>query len=253
MQLIDTHCHIHSDDYKLDANEVYRRAIIGGVTKIICVGTNVSDSKLAAEWAMMHKNSWASIGVHPHEAKHGTAGLEDILKDESWAPKVVAIGEIGLDYFYEHSDRQTQMKVFEAQLQIANDANLPVIFHVREAFDDFWSIIDKFPNIRGVLHSFTDTQANADKALQRGLYIGINGIATFTKDKNQQNMYKNLPLEKVLLETDAPYLTPVPHRGKLNEPVFVREVARYLSTVRSTSVDELALLTTHNATNLFHF
>lgn len=249
MQLIDTHCHIHSADYKLDSDEVYQRALNSGVSKMICVGTDVNDSRLAIDFASNHSAAFASIGVHPHEAKHGTEGLKELVAQK----KVVAVGEIGLDYFYEHSDRKTQMEVFESQLQIANDANLPVIFHVREAFDDFWTIIDKFPNIRGVLHSFTDTQANADKALKKGLYIGINGIVTFTKDQNQQDMYKSLPLEKILLETDAPYLTPVPHRGKLNEPVFVREVARYLSTVRSTSVDELALLTTHNATNLFNF
>lgn len=249
MQLIDTHCHIHSADYKLASDEVYQTALNSGVSKMICVGTDVSDSRLAIDFAANHSAAFASIGVHPHEAKHGIDGLKELVNQK----KVVAVGEIGLDYFYEHSDKKTQMEVFEAQLQIAADANLPVIFHVREAFDDFWPIVDKFTDIKGVLHSFTDTQANAYKALQRGLYIGINGIATFTKDQNQQDMYKGLPLEKILLETDAPYLTPVPHRGKLNEPVFVREVARYLSTVRSTSVDELALLTTHNATNLFHF
>lgn len=247
MQLIDTHCHIHSSDYKLDPEKVYQNAIDAGVSKLICVGTNVADSKLAIQFAAGHKAVFASVGVHPHEAKHGVDGLKDLVNQD----RVVAIGEIGLDYFYNHSDRQAQIDIFEAQLQMANDANLPVIFHVRDAFDDFWPIIDKFPGIKGVLHSFTDSQENADKAIERGFYIGVNGIATFTKDEVQQQMYTNLPLDKIVLETDSPYLTPVPHRGKLNEPVFVREVARYLSTVRSTSVDELALQTTRNATNLF--
>ncbi|MDO8335856.1 MAG: TatD family hydrolase [Candidatus Saccharibacteria bacterium] len=248
MKLIDTHCHIHSSDYKIDSNEAYQRAIDGGVTKMICVGTDVVDSKLAISFANNHEGVFASVGVHPHEAKHGIAGLKELVSEN----KVVAIGEIGLDYFYEHSDRQAQIEIFEQQLQIADDANLPVIFHVREAFDDFWPIVSKFPNIRGVLHSFTDSQANANKAIESGFFIGVNGIATFTKDAAQQQVYSQLPLDKIILETDSPYLTPVPHRGKLNEPVFVREVARYLCTVRSTSVDELALLTTQNATNLFH-
>lgn len=247
MTLIDTHCHIHSADYKLDNEKVYQNALQSGVEKMICVGTDVADSKLAVEFANSHDGVSASVGVHPHEAKHGIDGLNDLANGD----KVVAIGEIGLDYFYEHSDRHTQMDVFEQQLQIAQDNNLPVIFHVREAFDDFWPIVDKFPGIRGVLHSFTDTQENADKAIERGFYIGINGIATFTKDEAQKELYASLPIDKIILETDAPYLTPTPYRGKLNEPVFVREVARYLSTARSTSVDELALLTTQNATNLF--
>jgi TatD DNase family protein len=248
MQLIDTHCHIHSTDYKIDREKAYQNAIDAGVLKIICVGTDIADSKLAIEFANNHEAAFASVGVHPHEAKHGIEGLKELVSQN----KVVAIGEIGLDYFYNHTDSQTQKDIFEQQLAIASESNLPVIFHVREAFDDFWPIIDKFPNIKGVLHSFTDTQANVEKALERGFCIGVNGIATFTKDAAQQHMYANLPLDKIVLETDSPYLTPVPHRGKLNEPAFVSEVARYLSTARSTSVDELALLTTHNATNLFH-
>ncbi len=248
MKLIDTHCHIHSTDYKIDREEVYSRAIDAGVEKIICVGTDVADSKLAIGFAKNHEAAFASIGVHPHESKHGISGLKELIDGD----KVVAIGEIGLDYFYEHSDRNIQMAIFESQLQIASDANLPVIFHVREAFDDFWSIIDKFPDIKGVLHSFTDSQINLDKALSRGFLIGVNGISTFTKDSNQQAMFKQIPLENIVLETDSPYLTPISRRGSVNEPAFVSEVAEYLSTVQLTSVDELALRTTHNATNLFH-
>lgn len=248
MKLIDTHCHIHSADYKLDSEQVYQNALQSGVEKIICVGTDVADSKLATEFASKHEGVFASVGVHPHEAKHGIEGLKELASKS----KVVAIGEIGLDYFYEHSDRQTQIDILEQQLQIADTNNLPVIFHVREAFDDFWPVVEKFPNIKGVLHSFTDSQENAEKAIEKGFLIGINGIATFTKDTAQQQVYASVPIDKIILETDSPYLTPVPYRGKLNEPVFVREVARYLSTVRSTSVDELALQTTRNATNLFH-
>lgn len=248
MNFVDTHCHIHSSDYKLDSEEVFKRALKTGVTKMICVGTDVSDSRLACSFALKHEGVFASVGVHPHEAKHGIEGIESLAGQK----KVVAVGEIGLDYYYEHSDRDVQIETFEKQLQIAVDHNLPVIFHVREAFDDFWPVLDNFRAVKGVVHSFTDTQKNLDEALSRGLFIGVNGISTFTKDAKQQEMFKNIPLKNLLLETDAPYLTPVSSRGKVNEPVFVREVAEYLSTAQSTSVDELALQTTHNATFLFH-
>ncbi len=247
MQLIDTHCHIHSTDYKLDREIAYKNAIDAGVSKLICVGTDVADSKLAVQFANDHPAAFASVGVHPHEAKHGLDGLKDLITQN----KIVAIGEIGLDYFYNHSDRQTQIDIFEAQLQIASDADLPVIFHVREAFDDFWPIIDKFSGIKGVLHSFTDSQENAEKALERGLYVGVNGIATFTKDEAQKQMYANLPLEKIILETDSPYLTPVPHRGIVNEPAFMTHVAHHLANLQAINLEELSRATERNATKLF--
>lgn len=248
MQFIDTHCHIHSTDYKLDGEEVYKRAIEASVTKMICVGTDVKDSELAVKFATKHKNAFASVGVHPHEAKHGVGHLKSLIKQE----KVIAIGEIGLDYFYNHSDRRTQIKVFEQQIQLAVESDLPIIFHVREAYDDFWPILDKFPSVRGILHSFTDTQANVDKALQKGFYIGVNGISTFTKNARQKEMFANLPPSRVVLETDAPYLTPVDQRGKVNEPAFVVDVARHLSTIWSIPIDTIATQTTSNATQLFN-
>lgn len=248
MQFIDTHCHIHSRSYKLDSEEVYRRAVSAGIEKIICVGTDVEDSKQAVNFANTHEAAFASVGVHPHEAKHGVDGLAQLVNDK----KVVAIGEIGLDYFYEHSERKVQIEIFEQQLQLAVDNDLPIIFHVRNAFDDFWSVLANFSGVRGVLHSFTDSQAHLDKALSLGLFIGVNGIATFTKDETQKAMFRAIPTDRLLFETDAPYLTPLSRRGKVNEPVFVGEVAEYISTELSTSVDKLAAQTTHNATNLFH-
>ncbi len=248
MDLIDTHCHIHSSDYKLNADEAYNRALKESIIKMICVGTSVDDSRLAISFASNHENAFASVGVHPHEAKHGINGLQDIVGKN----KVVALGEIGLDYFYSHSEHDQQIAIFEQQLQIAKDNNLPVIFHVREAFDDFWPVINNFPGIRGVLHSFTDNMNNLEKALELGFYIGVNGISTFTKNIDQQAMFSQIPVDSLLLETDSPYLTPKSRRGNVNEPVFVREVAEYISAEQSTPVDELATRTTYNATNLFH-
>jgi TatD DNase family protein len=137
------------------------------------------------------------------------------------------------------------------QIQLALDHNLPIIFHVREAFDDFWPIFDNFRGIRGELHSFTDTRLNLDEGLKRGLYVGVNGISTFTKDPAQQTMFANIPLEKMLLETDAPFLTPVPFRGKVNEPAFVRTIAECQAVIRELPFEQIAAVTTANAHALF--
>ncbi len=252
MHFTDTHCHIHSHDYPLDAEQAYSTAVASGVSKMICVGTDVRDSTLAAEWAQTHENAWASCGVHPHEAKDGIKGMEQLLKNPVLAQKIVAIGETGLDYHYMHSSKNEQIAALEAQLQLALDYNVPVIFHVREAYEDFWAIFSHFQGVKGVLHSFSDTTATLEKALTNRLYIGINGIATFTKDKKQTALFTSVPMERLLLETDAPYLTPVPHRGKVNEPAYVRLVAECLSDLRSVSVGVIAQHSSHNATILFH-
>ena len=192
------------------------------------------------------------VGLHPHDATHGVAAIDDLktlLADEKG--RVVAIGECGLDYFYDNSPREKQIEMFEAQLQLALDHELPVIFHVREAFDDFWPILRNFSGIRGELHSFTDNQANLEKGLSENLYIGVNGISTFTKDEKQQVVFDMIPMEKMLLETDAPFLTPAPHRGKVNEPAFVRHVAEYHANRRGVELEHLARVTSANATKLF--
>jgi TatD DNase family protein len=156
-----------------------------------------------------------------------------------------------LEYFYNHTPHNVQIKALESQIQTALDNNLPVVFHVREAFDDFWPIFDNFHAIRGVLHSFTDNQTNLDKAFERGLYVGVNGISTFTKDPEQKRLYATIPLERMLLETDAPFLSPIPHRGVANEPARVVNVAEYHARLREITIDEIARVTTHNAVSLF--
>lgn len=244
--LIDTHCHIHEADYPLTVDEVLRHARDAGVEKMICVGTNEQSSAAAVAFASKHDNVFAAVGVHPHDTKDGYEAIHELAGKE-----VVAIGEIGLDYFYTHSPREVQITALESQLQTALDYNLPVIFHVREAFEDFWPIFDNFRGIRGVLHSFTDTQANLDAGLTRGLYVGVNGISTFTKDTAQQTLFKNLRLQKMVLETDAPFLTPMPKRGTVNEPAFVSYVAAHHATVRGISTEEIARVTTANASALF--
>lgn len=244
--LIDTHCHIHEADYQLPLDEVLKRAAVADVRKMIIVGTSEQSSKDAIACAAKHDNLYATVGVHPHDTKEGYGQIADLAKLGA-----VAVGEIGLDYYYNHSPRDVQIAALEAQIQTALDNNLPIIFHVREAFEDFWPVFDNFHGIRGELHSFTDTQANLEKGFERGLYVGINGISTFTKDPEQQKMYAAIPLAKMLLETDAPFLTPAPYRGTINEPAFVSEVAKFHARIRGIDPSEVAEVTTANAITLF--
>ena len=247
MQLTDTHCHIHESSYPLASQDVLARAHEAGITRMICVGTNEKSSEEAAAFAQNHEGVYFSIGVHPHDTKDGWEKLEALTK----APKLVAVGEIGLDYFYTHSPREVQLAALEAQLDLALQHDLPVIFHVREAFADFWPVFDNFKGIKGELHSFTDTPEHLEQALKRGLFIGVNGISTFTKSEAQRAMFASIPLERLLLETDAPFLTPAPFRGKVNEPAFVRQIAEFHAQARDISLDQIAHVSTANAQTLF--
>jgi len=257
MQLFDTHTHIFSADYPLDVEEVLARAQAAGVAGLICVGTTAQDSSLAVQFAQLRPDCWATVGLHPHDAKDGQEAfviMERLVSQGArHSPsKIVAIGECGLDYFYTHSPKDLQLAALRFQFELAQRAGLPMTFHVREAFDDFWPLFDEFPATRGVIHSFTDSQENLDKALTRGLYIGVNGIATFAKNDSQIEMYKRIPLERMVLETDAPFLTPVPLRGKVNESAYVSHVCKFLAELRQESEEEIAARTTQNALTLFN-
>ncbi len=220
---------------------------------MLVIGTTLEDSKLAVEFAEAYPNVWASIGVHPHEAeRHNAHEVEREFLKLAKNNKVVAVGECGLDYFYEHSPKSEQIAMLRAQLSVAKQTNLPLSFHVRDAYDDFWPILDEFAGLRGVLHSFTDTEVNLQIALERGLYLGVNGIATFSKDPNQQAMYKAIPLESLLLETDAPYLTPRPFRGKVCEPKHVMLTAEFIAEEKGLQNEQIARITTANARKLFN-
>ncbi len=265
MKLVDTHCHIHDSEggedhtrqlwekLGLNGEQLIARANQAEVEQMICVGTDLEDSRLAVQFAAAYDNCYASIGIHPHEAKRyvkdGTT-FKQLLKLGRSA-KVVAVGECGLDYFYSHSSPEDQATLLKLQLEAAIALKLPLIFHVRQAFSDFWPIFDAYPNIKGVLHSFTDSIATLEQALSRGLFIGVNGIATFAKSPDQLAMYKRIPLSRLLLETDSPYLTPTPYRGTVNEPKHVARVAEYLSALRSEPVTKLAAASTKNARLLF--
>lgn len=252
--LIDTHCHIHETSYPLDGDDVICRAHQAGVTRIICVGTNEASSIEAVEFASSRHGVFAAIGIHPYYAEAGLGDFAKLLESTAHDKKIVAIGEIGLDYYNNQSPREAQIQLLKSQIELALKYDLPIIFHVRDAYDDFWSVLDGFQGIRGVLHSFTDTLGNANEGLKRGLYIGINGISTFTKDETQKIMYSSIPLDKIILETDAPFLTPSPLRGKvkINEPAFIRNIAEYNSVIHQITFDEIANTTSVNACALFN-
>lgn len=247
--IIDSHCHIHDTQFYPEGREgVYQRAVEASV-QMILVGTSEADSREAVRFADTHDDAWAVAGVHPHDTKDGWQEIKVIIEEKS--KSLVGIGEIGLDYYYDNSPRLIQLQALEEQLQWAADNDLPVSFHVRDAFDDFWPVFDNFSGVRGVLHSFTDTTETLEKALGRGLYVGVNGISTFTKDTQQQDMFARIPLEKMLLETDAPFLTPKPFRGKMNEPAFVKLVAEHHASLRKCDSAEIVQATTANARALF--
>lgn len=268
MELVDTHCHIQSagldsgervtrelwaKETGLSGGAMVEAAAADGVTRLLCVGCDLEDSRLAVDFVQDYPNCWASIGIHPHEAQHYVSGGRKIPEFAALAtrPKVVAVGETGLDYYYDHSPKAAQIHMLEFQIELALAADLPMIFHVREAFDNFWPVFDSYSGIRGVVHSFTDSRENLEKALERGLYIGVNGIATFAKNPAQLDVYKAVPLNRLLLETDAPFLTPTPYRGSINEPKRLGAVADFLAGLRGEDRKKLAGETTGNARKLF--
>lgn len=254
MEFVDTHCHIHFVDYPMDPEEAIANAAAAGVTRLIVVGCTLEDSRMAVEFAAKHDNVWAAIGLHPHEGAvyaEDDDALQEFRKLAS-RPKVVAIGEIGLDYHYTHSPKEDQMAILKFQLDIAVEHNLPVIFHVRNAFDDFWPVYDSYPQIRGVIHSFSSNVSDMEAIVSRGLYVGLNGIMTFTKQQDQLEAAKRVPLKHLLLETDAPFLTPAPFRGKVGESKYVRTTGEFLAALREEKLETLAAATTTNAKELFH-
>ena len=269
MQFVDTHCHIHEAWKSVNgadataklwdkagrpaADDIIQRAVAGDVTKMLCIGTTLPDSKLAIEFVQGRPECRATIGLHPHEAKDYADEPEKLAAFAALAtkPGVVGVGECGLDYFYTHSSKAQQEKILRFQLELAHKHDLPLSFHVREAFDDFWPIFDEFKGLKGVIHSFSAGIPELEQILSRGLYVGLNGIMTFTKHVKQLDAAKAVPLDHLLLETDAPFLTPQPFRGSICEPRHVRVTAEFLAELRGETLPALATATTHNAHCLF--
>lgn len=255
-RFVDTHTHIHFADYGLDAEEVWNASKQSGVNRIIAVGCRLEDSEGAVAFARDHQGVWASVGIHPHEAREFLCNPESKSKlrqllVNAQKDKVVAVGEVGLDYHYEHSDKHEQKEILEYQLGLAQEYGLPVILHIRDAFNDFWPIFDQYEGLKGVVHSFSSTPKHLDEVLSRGLYVGLNGIITFTKEPSQLEAAKQVPLDRLLLETDAPYLTPKPYRGKICKPEYVKLVAQFLAELREESIEVIGDSSTANAIKIF--
>ncbi len=250
MSYFDTHCHIHSADYPNDAEIVLSDALASGVESLICVGTSFADSCLAIDFADSHKGvAFASVGLHPHDAKRTNELV--LISKLLYERRPVAIGEFGLDYHYNLSSRDEQIHAFKMQLEMAKTHELPAIFHVREAWDDFFSVIAHFPEVKGVVHSFTGGILEFRKIVKLGLYVGLNGIMTFTKDPRHSELLSGIDLDWVVLETDSPLLTPVPLRGTINTPANVSLVGEFLARELGLSAELVAQKTTVNAKRLF--
>lgn len=248
--LIDTHSHIHFDQFRDDLDDVLARAHQAGVDKILCVGVNDTDSAQAIAVARAYDNLWATAGLHPHDADRGIEAL-DAVADLARNHPVVAIGECGLDNFKSETTPEDQERALRYQIELAHELNLPMVLHVRDAFPDLWRILKDYPGTRGLIHCFTAGVPELDAALERGFYIALNGIMTFTKEQRQLDAAKAVPLDRLVLETDCPFLAPVPHRGQRNEPAYIADTAKFLAHLRDEPLEDLESATVHNTEALF--
>jgi len=252
MRLIDTHAHLTDRRFLEDLDDVIRRAESAGVERMVVCGYDIDSSREAVELASRRESVYATVGIHPHDSKNFDQNAPRILTELSRSAKVIAIGEIGLDYHYDFSPRADQLRAFAAQAELAADIGLPIVVHSRESDEDAMAVLDSVSLIHGcVLHYFSGYEDFATRALDRGFYIGFDGPLTYKNAARAQGVARMCPLDRILIETDCPYLTPVPFRGKRNEPAYVRLVAEELSRIRGVSVEEVAEATTRNALRLF--
>jgi len=232
------------------------RARDAGVGTLLAIGTGPGPEKLDAALPFAEQHDWiyTSVGIHPHEAKEVTPQHLDELARLAQHPKVIAWGEIGLDYFYDHSPRDVQATVFRSQMELAHTAKLPIIIHCRDAWDDCLALIEQHwrpTGLAGILHCFTGTLDHAKRGLDMGFLISFAGNSTYPKTQNIREVAKEIPLDRMLIETDSPFLAPQPYRGKRNEPAYVVEVAKTLATVRNLAPEEIAAATAANFRRLF--
>ena len=244
IEWIDTHCHVYEETIPGGADGALQAARDAGVTTMIVIGTDATTTQQAIAIAAAHSDVWATVGLHPHDAK---LGLDTVLPFVD-SPRVVGIGECGLDFFYDHSDRDVQRDVFAAQIDLANKHNLPLVIHTREAWADTFDVLDSVgvPE-RTIFHCFTGGENEARECVKRGAYLSFSGIVTFKTADDVREAALWCPPENMLLETDAPFLAPVPHRGRPNQPSLVPTVGTFIADLRGEPVAQLAQTTTRNA------
>jgi TatD DNase family protein len=251
---VDSHCHLDFPDFGPELDAVVQRARIAGVGTMLTIGTRLSAFEGVRAIAERYDDIWCSVGVHPHEAAVEPLNEAKALIDRAAHPRVVGIGEAGLDYFYEHSPRNDQIRNFRAHIEASRTTQLPLIVHARDADDDLCAILTeetKHGAFPGLIHCFSSTAKLAKTALDIGFYISISGIVTFKKADELRAIVANVPLDRLLVETDAPYLAPMPHRGKRNEPAFVRNTAETVARIKSVDLAALEAATTDNFFRLF--
>jgi len=256
MDLIDSHAHIDFPQFAEDRDVMLARARAAGVNTILAIGIGPGPERLdaAIPYAEVHDWIYTTVGIHPHEAKEVTQAHLDTLARLARHPKVIAWGEIGLDYYYDHSPRDVQQRVFRDQMELARAAKLPIIIHCRDAWSDCLNLLEeawKGTGLQGILHCFTGNLEDAKRGVELGFMISFTGNLTYPKAQNIRDVAKALPLENILIETDSPYLAPQTHRGKRNEPAYVAEVAKALASVRDLGTEEIASKTSDNFRRFF--
>jgi TatD DNase family protein len=252
--LIDTHCHLDFPELSADLGGILRRAREARVQQLITISTRIRQFDKLRTIVERHDNIFCTIGTHPHQAGEEDGITTDEIVKLAQHPKVVGIGEAGLDYHYDYSPRDAQARGFRAHIAAARVTGLPIVIHAREADQDIGDIIEDEMQkgaYTGVLHCFSSGIELARRGLKLGLYVSFSGILTFKNAKEVQAVALEMPEDRILIETDAPYLAPAPHRGHTNEPSFVRHTAQFLADLRKTSLDEIAHITTNNALKLF--
>lgn len=254
--LIDSHVHLDDPRYDTDRDDVLQRAQAAGIEALVTIGCDVATSQAAVALAQAHRNVFATVGVHPHESRHITEGWYETLRSLARQPRVVAYGEIGLDYHYDHSPREIQRQRFREQIQLARELSLPLSIHTREAQEDTVAILreESARDVGGVFHCFSGDAWLAREALDLGFYLSFSGVLTFKNATLLREIAGTVPLDRVIVETDCPYLTPVPYRGTRNEPAYVRHVADVLADILGNgqaSFESIALATVQNTKRLF--
>ncbi len=253
MKLIDSHAHLDLPEFDKDREEVIKRARKSGVEKIITIGIGIKENRKALEIARKHDFIYCSLGIHPHNAKHLDLQSLDFIEKNSTHDKVVAIGEMGLDFFRDLSPRDTQRRCFRTQLDIAISLKLPVIIHDRDAHDEITEIMreEKAWQAGGVVHCFSGDYDMAVKCVDMGFFISIPGTITYKKAETLKDVVKKIPIEHILIETDCPFLSPVPFRGKRNEPAYIKYAAEKIAEIKKISAEQVAAATSENTVKLF--
>ena len=250
--LFDTHVHLNSTLYKKDLGEVIQRALIAGVTRMAVVGFDAPSNARAIELAEQYEFIYAVVGVHPSDARSATEAGWIKLREQLKHPKVVALGECGFDYYHDTSFNEIQREVFKKQLEIAKEMNLPIVVHMRDSVEDTYEMLSsEGRGLDGVLHCYSGDVAMMHKFLDLGFYIGLDGPVTFKNAHSVHAVAKAVPIDRLVIETDGPYLTPAPYRGKRNEPAYVTYVARKIAELKGMTYPEVCKITTENALAMY--